>query len=186
MPTMKPMGTPGKCPAHHRPWTAEEDELLINLYGKKTVAEMAKLLPAPGRSVYAVKTRLSDLRERFPDLIGYIRHLWTQEQDNFLRKNRHTMTAKEIGNRLTPRRTESAVMSRAIYLGISLRKYGDNLPQTRHKDEDVNFIRELRDRYGLTFPEIGEKFDFSKDTTKRLYYCRHTAIDAIAREYLPR
>ncbi|EAN4463835.1 SANT/Myb domain-containing protein [Salmonella enterica] len=183
---LKPMGTPGKCPAHHRPWTAEEDELLINLHGKKTVAEMAKLLPAPRRSVYAVKTRLSDLRERFPELIGYIRHLWTQEQDNFLRKNRLTMTAREIGNRLTPRRTESAVMSRAIYLGISLRKYGDNLPQTRYKDEDVNFIRELRDRYGLPFPEIGEKFDFSKDTTKRLYYHRHTAIDAIAREYLPR
>ncbi|EJB8843248.1 AsnC family protein, partial [Salmonella enterica] len=66
-------------------------------------------------------------------------------------------------------------MSRAIYLGISLRKYGDNLPQTRYKDEDVNFIRELRDRYGLAFPEIGEKFDLSKDTTKRLYYHRHTA-----------
>ncbi|EAM4262973.1 AsnC family protein [Salmonella enterica] len=186
MMTLKPMGTPGKCPAHHRPWTAEEDELLINLHGKKTAAEMAKLLPPPGRYVYAVKTRLSDLRERFPDLIGYIRHLWTQEQDNFLRKNRHTMTAKEIGNRLTPRRTESAVMSRAIHIGVSLYKCGDNLPQTRHKDEDVNFIRELRDRYSLTFPEIGEKFDLSKDTTKRLYYCRHTAIDAIARECLPR
>ncbi|EBC1350147.1 AsnC family protein [Salmonella enterica] len=183
---LKPMRTPGKCPAHHRPWTAEEDELLINLHGKKTVAEMAKLLPAPGRSVYAVKTRLRDLRERFPELIGYIRHLWTQEQDNFLRKNRHTMTAKEIGNRLTPRRTGNAVMSRAIYLGISLYKCGDNLPQTRYKDEDINLIRELRDRYSLTFKEIGGKFGLSKDITIWLYHHRLTAIDAIAREHLPR
>ncbi|EAP2381576.1 AsnC family protein [Salmonella enterica] len=186
MTLLKPMGTPGKCPAHRRPWTAEEDELLINLHGKKTTAEMAKLLPAPGRSVYAVKTRISDLRERFPELIGYIRHLWTQEQDNFLRKNRHTMTAKEIGNRLTPRRTESAVMSRAIYIGVSLYKCGDNLPQTRHRDEDVNLIRELRDSSCLTLKEIGGKFDLSKDVTIWLYHRRHTAADAIAREYLPR
>ncbi|ECH9429809.1 AsnC family protein [Salmonella enterica subsp. enterica] len=183
---LKPVGTPGKCPAHRRPWTAEEDELLINLYGKKTTAEIAKLLPAPGRSAYAVKTRLSDLRERFPELIGYIRHPWTQEQDNFLRKNRHTMTAKEISNQLTPRRTESAVMSRAIYLGISLYKCGDNLSHTRHKDEDVKLIRELRDRFNLTFREIGKKFGLSKDITVWLYHHRHTAIDAIAREYLPR
>ncbi|ECH9261503.1 hypothetical protein AVA06_003301 [Salmonella enterica subsp. enterica] len=94
---LPPMGIPGVCPAHRRPWTSEEDELLINLHGKKTAAEIAKLLPAPGRSVSAVKTRQQDLRERFPDLIGYIHHPWTQEHDNFLRKNRHTMTAEEIG-----------------------------------------------------------------------------------------
>lgn len=183
---LKPVGTPGQCPAHRRPWTAAEDELLINLYGKKTTAEITKLLPAPGRSFYAVKTRLRDLRERFPELIGYIRHSWTQEHDNFLRKNRHTMTAKEIGNRLTPRRTESAVMSRAIYLGISLYKCGDNLPCTRHKDEDVELLRELRDSSNLTFKEIGRRFDISKDMAVWLYHHRLTAADAIAREYLPR
>ncbi|EAY1186683.1 AsnC family protein [Salmonella enterica] len=183
---LPPMRTPGKCPAHLRPWTAEEDGLLISLCGKKTVAEMVKLLPAPGRSFYAVKTRLRDLRARFPELIDYVRLPWTQEHDNFLRKNRHTMTAKEIGNRLTPRRTEDAVMSRAIRLGISLYKCGDNLPQTRHKDEDVKFIRELRDRFNLTFREIGEKFGLGADMTVWLYHHRHTAIDAIAREYLPR
>ncbi|EAW1261743.1 AsnC family protein [Salmonella enterica] len=183
---LKPMGTPGKCPAHHRPWTPEEDELLANLYGKKTVAEMVKLLPPPGRSFYAVKTRLSDLRERFPDLIGRIKHPWAPEHDHFLRRNRHTMTAKEIGNRLTPRRTESAVMSRAFYLGISLYKCGDNLPHTRHKDEDVILVRELRDQSSLTFGEIGERFGISKDMAIWLYHHRHTAIDAIAREYLPR
>ncbi|EAM2929452.1 hypothetical protein Q3P76_003135 [Salmonella enterica] len=36
---LKPMGTPGKCPAHLRAWTAEDDELLINLYPSMKKAE---------------------------------------------------------------------------------------------------------------------------------------------------
>nr|EDU9551453.1 AsnC family protein [Salmonella enterica subsp. enterica] len=183
---LPPMGTPGKCPAHLRAWTPEEDELLISLYGKKTVAEMVKLLPAPGRSFHAVKIRLRGLRERFPDLIGYIQPPWTQEHDNFLRKNCHTMIAEEIGNRLTPRRTKASVTNRAVRLGISLYKCGDNLPRTRHKDEDVILIRELYDNYDLSFKEVGRRFDLSKNMTAWLYHHRHTAIDAIAREYLPR
>ncbi|EHL5405193.1 AsnC family protein [Salmonella enterica] len=183
---LKPLGTPGKCPAHLRPWTAAEDELLISMYGKKTIAEMVKLLPAPGRSFYAVQIRIRDLRERFPDLIGYINPTWTQEHDNFLRKNCHTMTAEEIGNRLTPRRTKASVTLRAFRLGISLYKCGDALPITRHKDEDVKLIRELRDRFNLTFCEIGEKFGICESMTSWLYHHRHTAIDAIAREHLPR
>ncbi|EEI9680862.1 AsnC family protein [Salmonella enterica] len=183
---LKPMGTPGICPVHCRPWTAAEDTLLINLYGKKTAAEMAALLSAPGRSVFAVKKRLGGLRKRFPEQIGYIHHPWMQEHDRFIYKNRHTMTAKEIGNQLTPRRAKEAVIQRALHLGISLYKCGDSLPYTRHKDEDVKLIRELRDRYNLTFREIGEKFDISKGVIRWLYHHRHTAIDAIAREYLPR
>ncbi|EAA2733727.1 AsnC family protein [Salmonella enterica subsp. enterica] len=182
---LPPMGIPGVCPAHRRPWTLEEDELLIKLHGKKTAAEIAKLLPAPGRSVSAVKTRQQDLRERFPELIGYIHHPWTQEHDNFLRKNRHTMTAEEIGNRLTPRRTEVSVSCRAARLGISLYKCGDNLPRTRHKDKDVIFIRELRDSSELTFKEIGGKFGLSKDMAVWLYHHRLTADYAIVRELLP-
>ncbi|HGB5892424.1 TPA: AsnC family protein [Salmonella enterica subsp. enterica serovar Kottbus] len=183
---LKPMGTPGKCPAHHRPWTPEEDELLINLYGKKTMAAMVKLLPAPGRSFYAARKRLSKLRECFPERIGRIKHPWTPKDDSFLRKNRYTMTAKEIGNRLTPRRTEDAVTGRAAYLGVSLYKCGDNLSYTRYKDEDVKLLRELRDQYSLTFSEIGRKFGTSKELTRWLYHHRLTAADAIAREYLPR
>ncbi|HIF3098364.1 TPA: AsnC family protein [Salmonella enterica] len=183
---LPPMGTLGKCPAHLRPWTAEEDELLINLYGKKTVAEIAACLPAPGRSFYAVKFRIRELRQRFPERFGYINHPWTPEHDRFLRRNRYTMTAKEIGNRLTPRRTEKSVTRRAKRLGISLYKCGDNLPQTRYKDEDVKLLRALRDESSLTFDEIGEKFGVSESTAAWLYHHRHTAIDAIAREYLPR
>ncbi|ENF1717252.1 SANT/Myb domain-containing protein [Salmonella enterica] len=182
---LPPMGIPGVCPAHRRPWTSEEDELLIKLHGKKTAAEIAKLLPAPGRSFYAVQIRIRDLREHFPDLIGYINPPWTQEHDNFLRKNCHTMTAEEIGNRLTPRRTKASVTLRAFRLGISLYKCGDNLPRTRHKDKDVIFIRELRDSSDLTFKEIGGKFGLSKDMTVWLYHHRLTADYAIARELLP-
>lgn len=183
---LKPMGTPGKCPAHERAWTPEEEELVISLYGKKSLTEIAALLPEPGRSADAVSHKLQFLRERFPDQIGYMRPRYTQEQDNFIRKNCHTMTAEEIGNQLTPRRTRDSVMHRAKRLGISLYKCGDNLPQTRYKDEDVELIRELRDRSDLTFKEIGGKFAINKDTTRWLYNHRLTTIDAIAREYLPR
>ncbi|HFW4797591.1 TPA: SANT/Myb-like DNA-binding domain-containing protein [Salmonella enterica subsp. diarizonae serovar 60-67:z35:-] len=179
------MGRPGKCPANVRPWTPEEDELLIKLYGKKTTAEIAARLPAPGRSFYAVRKRLGKLRERFPERIGRIKHPWTPKDDSFLRRNRYTMTAKEIGNRLTPRRTEDAVTGRAAYLGVSLYKCGDNLSYTRHKDEDVKLLRELRDQYSLTFSEIGRKFGISKELTRWLYHHRLTAADAIARELLP-
>ncbi|EJJ3924141.1 AsnC family protein [Salmonella enterica] len=183
---LKPMGTPGKSPAHLRAWTAEEDELLASLYRKKTKAEIAALLPAPGRSACAVEFRIRELRTRYPDRFSYIRCPWTREQDNFIRKNRHAMTAEEIGNQLTPRRTRNAVIHRARHLGISLYKCGDNAPHSRHKDEDVVLIRELRDRYSLPFHEIGGKFGISKNTIAWLYYRRHTAADAIAREYLPR
>ncbi|HFW3087550.1 TPA: SANT/Myb-like DNA-binding domain-containing protein [Salmonella enterica subsp. enterica serovar Reading] len=183
---LKPLGAPGECPAHVRPWTPEEDELLANLYGKKTAVEIAARLPAPGRTIYAVRNRIDTLRELFPGHFGHVCHRWTPEDDRFLRRNRFTMTAKEIGNRLTPRRTEKAVTGRADRLGISLRKYGDNLPHTRYKDEDVKLLRELRDKSSLTFEEIGEKFDISENTAGYLYHRRHTADDAIAREYLPR
>ncbi|EJE9857994.1 hypothetical protein M5849_004206 [Salmonella enterica] len=96
---LKPMGTPGKCPAHLRPWTAEEDKLLVNLYPHK---------------------------------------------------------------------------------------YGDFHHCTKYQDSDVELTRQLRDEYNLKFREIGEKFDISAYYCQRLYHRRHTAIDAIAREYLPR
>ncbi|ENY5857457.1 SANT/Myb-like DNA-binding domain-containing protein [Salmonella enterica subsp. enterica serovar Bareilly] len=183
---LKPMGTPGKCPAHERAWTPEEEELVISLYGKKSLTEIAALLPEPGRSADAVAHKLQFLRERLPDQIGYMRPRYTQEQDNFIRKNCHTMTAEEIGNQLTPRRTKDSVMHRARRLGISLYKCGDNSPHTKYEDEDVELIRGLRDGSDLTFKEIGGKFDLSKNMTAWLYHHRLTAADAIVREYLPR
>ncbi|HDN7458587.1 TPA: SANT/Myb domain-containing protein [Salmonella enterica subsp. enterica serovar Eastbourne] len=183
---LKPMGMPGKCPAHERAWTPEEDELLINLYGKKTAAEIAAHLPAPGRTICAVKRRMDTLHKRFSGRLGYICHRWTPEDIRFLRRNCHTMTAKEIGNRLKQRRTERAVMIKANRLGISLYKCGDNHPSTLHKDEDVKLLRELRDKSDLTFEEIGGKFDISENVAHWLYNGRMTADDAIAREYLPR
>ncbi|HAK8205241.1 TPA: AsnC family protein, partial [Salmonella enterica] len=183
---LKPRGTPGKCPAHVRAWTPEEDELLINLHGKKTAAEIAARLPAPGRSISAVRGRTYILSKRFPDRFDYICHPWTPEDDRFLRRNCHTMTAKEIGNRLTPRRTQRAVTLRAYRLGISLFKCGDNHPRARYKDEDVKLLRELRDQSSLTFDKIGEKFDTSEGVAFWLCNGRMTADEAIAREYLPR
>ncbi|HAK8205320.1 TPA: SANT/Myb domain-containing protein, partial [Salmonella enterica] len=169
-----------------RAWTPEEDELLINLHGKKTAAEIAARLPAPGRTVVAVKRRMDTLHKRFPGRLGYICHHWTPEDIRFLRRNRFTMTAREIGNLLTPRRTEHAVMIKANRLGIRLDKCGDNRHGTRHKDEDVKLLRELRDQSSLTYEEIGGKFDISESVAYWLCNGRMTADEAIAREYLLR
>ncbi|EJB9128603.1 AsnC family protein, partial [Salmonella enterica] len=49
---LKPMRTPGKCPAHLRTWTPEEDELLVTLYPHMTSAQIATM---QDRSIKAVE-----------------------------------------------------------------------------------------------------------------------------------
>ncbi len=41
---LKPMGTPGVAPAHVKPWTQQEDELLATLYHSHTAPELTKHL----------------------------------------------------------------------------------------------------------------------------------------------
>ena len=178
---LPPMGTPGKCPAHLRPWTQAEDELLLSLSGKMLLREIAELLPE--RTPHAIACRASYLRQRFPGRIpGIIRH-WTAQDDRFIRRHRHSLTARQMAQHLD--RTMDAVKARARSLGISLFKCGDLHPCTRHSDEDVALIRELRDA-GMHFREIAEKFDLSQVAVRYLCYRRLTAVDAITRELLPK
>ncbi|ELO6028316.1 SANT/Myb-like DNA-binding domain-containing protein [Salmonella enterica] len=113
---LKPMGTPGKCPAHLRPWTTEEDELLISLFGKKTAAEIAALLPSK-RTPAATLKRIQMLRELYPDRVGYICRRFTRAEDNFIRENCHTMTIAEVAAHLN--RAYTSVKSRRGTLGVS-------------------------------------------------------------------
>ncbi|EBR2769271.1 hypothetical protein B5V48_26445 [Salmonella enterica] len=174
-----PMGTPGKCPAHITPWTTEQDELLINLYPSVTCHQIAHLL---GRSINAVKSRVSLLRDM--GQLTYKRPQLTPEQLRFIRSQHHKATIPEVAAILGV--TPSTVWRRNKKQNISYRKCGDLHPLTKHTDSDVELIRQLRDNYNLTFREIGEKFNISRDTCRYLYRYRQTAADAIAREYLPR
>ncbi|EEG5394310.1 AsnC family protein [Salmonella enterica subsp. enterica] len=176
---LKPMGTPGKCPAHCRTWTPEEDELLVNLYPSMTCNQIAITI---GRSVSSVSHRVTLLREQ--ERIPYKHRPLTPAQHRFIRDNRHTMTIKAVATTLGV--GVSTVKYAARTMGISYRKYGDMHPRTKYPDSDIEFIRQLRDEHNLTFRKIGEKFDIHPLTCWKLYTNHLTAIDAIAREYLPR
>ncbi|ECL8678717.1 AsnC family protein [Salmonella enterica] len=177
--TLKPMGTPGKCPAHVRPWTAEDDELLINLYPSMKKKQVAIML---GRTASAVAHRVCILQDagRLP----YKKPRLTPEQRRFIRDNRHSMTIKAIAALLGVSTSTVKYTNRAT--GVSYRKCGDMHPRTKYPDSDVELIRRLHDEYNLTFRELGEKFDIHPATCWQLYAYRQTAADTIAREYLPR
>ncbi|HCM4642890.1 TPA: AsnC family protein [Salmonella enterica subsp. enterica serovar Panama] len=176
---LKPMGTPGKCPAHVRPWTAEDDELLINLYPSMKKKQVAIVL---GRTASAVAHRVLLLQDmgRLP----YKKPRLTPEQRRFIRDNCRTMTIKTVAALLG--KSESTIKYTNRATGVSYQKCGDTHPRTKYPDSDVELIRQLRDEYNLTFRELGEKFDIHPAVCWQLYAYRKTAIDAIAREYLPR
>ncbi|EEM2237957.1 AsnC family protein [Salmonella enterica] len=175
---LEPMGTPGKCPVCVRAWTPEEGELLIALYPFMTCKEITKYLNRSERGIRA--------RARLFIQAGMLtakHNPFTPDEDAFIRANRHSMTFSEVGAHL--KRRADTVGHRARYLGISYRKTGDFHHATKYPDSDVDLICALRDD-GLTFPCIAEKFEMPRATARSLYYTRQTAIDTIAREYMPR
>ncbi|EAY8716924.1 AsnC family protein [Salmonella enterica] len=176
---LEPMGIPGICPKHERAWTPEEYELLISLHQSMTYKEMTQQI---GRSATAIKFRAAFLRQQ--GRLKYKCRPFTPSEDVFIRANRHNMTLREVSDHLG--RYKSSVTFRAALLGVSYRKLGDSHRSKKYPDSDVELIRQLRNEYNLTFREIGEKFDLSPDTCWQLCHRRHTAIDAIAREYMPR
>lgn len=180
---LPPMGIPGVCPAHCRAWTPEEDELLISLHGKKTPAEIAPLLPAPGRTKYAIQKRMDILLARYPDRMSRIRRPYTPKEDNFIRKHCQVMTAAEIAKHLDDR-SMSSVHERARAIGVSLAKFGEQHPKARYPDELVIRVQDWRDDLNLTFKEIGRRLNIPGSTAWSLYN-RLTADYAIARELLP-
>lgn len=176
---LKPMGIPGKCPAHLRAWTEKEDELLISLFPLMTCAEIAIQI---GRGLKAIEKRVGMHRQagRLP----YKYRHFTPEDDAFIKANRHVLSASDMAVHLG--RKQDDIRHRASALGISLRKYGNFCHLTKYSDEDVELIRQLRDEFNLPFKEIAEKFETSRDYASQLYHKRLTANYAIVREYLPR
>ncbi|HAK3332741.1 TPA: AsnC family protein [Salmonella enterica] len=176
---LPPMATPGKCPAHVREWTPEEEELLISLYPSMTIQQIATVM---GRGVSAIGCRVSLLRNA--GRLSYKQTRLTPEQRRFIRDNRRKMTVDEVAAAMGISRDVVDHNIRAM--NISYRKYGDEHPLKTYPDSYVELIRQLRDEYNLTFTEIGEKFDLSRHVCRYLYARRMTADYAIAREYLPR
>lgn len=180
---LKPMGTPGKCPAHCRAWTVEHDNFLVKNYSVMNIADIAAALC---RTTSAIECRSRVLRNKgVPVPYRNKRRPLTPKEKQFIRDNRYTMTAPQMAACLN--RHEVTIKKTAKKIGVSLRKSGDHNPSTRYKDEDVRLIRALReDTPPMSLREIGGKFEISTSTARRLCTRRYTTDDAIAREYLPR
>ncbi|EAA6550526.1 AsnC family protein [Salmonella enterica subsp. diarizonae] len=182
---LKPMGIPGICPKHERAWTPEEDELLISLYGKKTMAEIVPLLPAPGRTLYAIAKRLEVLRCLYPDRVSCLLRRYTREEDDFILKNCHTMTIAEVASHLVDRNPRS-VQARASVIGAKFYKCGERRHNARYTDDFVIRVQGWRDDLSLTFGEIDRRLGLPRMTAWRLYHERLTADYAISKQYMPR
>ncbi|EGR7329415.1 SANT/Myb domain-containing protein [Salmonella enterica] len=179
---LKPMGIPGVCPAHLRAWTAEEDELLINLHNVMTAKEITSLLPK--RTFSAISRRIFILRQLYPDRVSYIKRPYTPKEDKFIRDNYQTMTAKEIAGYLN-RSWKSVAVRARDGLGISFYKCGERHPNSKYPDDLTIRVQEWRDEFNLSFGEIDRRLGTPKTTARHLY-SRPTADYAIARGYLPR
>ncbi|ECH1123008.1 hypothetical protein FPE89_01325 [Salmonella enterica subsp. diarizonae] len=180
---LKPMGKPGEAPTYAIPWTIEEDELVIGLYGTMTIREITTFLPR--RTFNAVNTRIGVLRQLYPDRMECIKRPYSLEEDKFIRDNCQTMTVKEIAGHLN-RSPKSVELRGNNGLNISFYKCGERSVNAKYADDIVIRTQELRDDLNLTFVEIERRLGLPKATARRLYHRRLTADYAISRQYMPR
>ncbi len=180
---LKPMGIPGKAPAHVKAWTQQEDDLLITLYPQHTARDIAGRL---GRSYEGVRGRISRLREQ--GRIGIKQQRLSDEMIATLIRNRHTRSLKELAH--MAKVSTRTVTNRLRALGYSLIKCGELHKNAVYSDCIVEIINQLRDEQGLTFREIAQRLSHelqpnpTPTLAQRLYW-RCTASDAVLRELLP-
>ncbi|EFS9261277.1 hypothetical protein HWQ91_002333 [Salmonella enterica] len=156
----------------YKPWTDEERRFVAENYRKYRSAELARRM---GRTQSSVRQQAHKM--------GVTRHFWRPEELHFLVVSAGTMTVSRIAAVLG--RTPRSVASVAWLNGISLYKCGDNHPGTRISDADVLLMRELADA-GLSYAEIGRKFDVCLSEAYRLCNYRKIAADAVVHNLLPR
>ncbi|HDT1354199.1 TPA: hypothetical protein QHR93_003545 [Citrobacter freundii] len=180
---LKPLGTPGKCPAYLRAWSAQDDKIIVDNFPQLTAKEMAPLL---NRSVEAIRVRIVLLRSR-GEIKCYRFRPYTKDEKAFIFLHSQDMTVNEVAHHLG-----RTVYSLEDFIGrhkVSFAKFGDHHHHSLVSDEDVCLIRELRDgdpSHPVPFREISEKFGISVATAKYAYYYRLTADYRMAHELLPR
>lgn len=177
----KKRGTPGVAPRHVHAWSSAEDNLLISLYSKFTISEVARQM---GRPVGGVNRRIRILRRNNPGLLAK-KHLFTEYEENFIRQNCKTLTVNQVATSLG--RQPGDITQKALRMGVSFFKCGDMHHSTQLSDSDVMLIRELRDDPNgrqLMFREIAEKFNITPRQAWRAYSERLTAVDITSRELL--
>ncbi|EGQ4846563.1 DNA-binding protein [Escherichia coli] len=177
------MGTPGVAPAHAKPWTQQEDEMLISLYPECNTRQITEQIQ---RTNDAVMHRLSFLRDR--GLIGRKKKTLNAKEIAFLIENRRTRTARELAAEVgcTIRTVQVHLKKR----GYSLRKCGGLHHLTRYSDHLVELVTELHDEQHMTFAMIAKHINHTlqiKVTTRTasFLYGRRTAADAVLYELSP-
>ncbi len=184
MRNFKPMGTPGIAPAQKKPWTQQEDELLISLYPDHSTWQMAERIQ---RTRSAVAYRILFLRDR--GLIARKRKApLSTEAIAFLIKNRHGKTAQKLA--LEAGCSECTVRDTLHKRGYSLKKCGESHHVARYSDHLCELVTELRDRHNMTFSAIAKHINSTmqmhiNDDTAFHLYNRRTAADAVLYELLP-
>ncbi|OSK22858.1 putative copper P-type ATPase [Escherichia coli M056] len=180
---LKPMGTPGKAPAHAKPWTQQEDELLISLYPDHTTRQMMEHLQ---RTLPAIKHRLALLRQR--TMVGIKKKPLSREALAILIRDRHIKTAQELADEVgcSPHTVKHILNKR----GYRLQKCGENHPSARYSDHLVELITELRDGHDMRFSAITKHINSTMQMHLNVdmvihLYSRRTAADAVLYELLP-
>ncbi|HGW3964280.1 hypothetical protein [Salmonella enterica] len=180
---LKPLGVPGKCPAHLRAWSALDDKFIVDNFPQLTAKEMASRV---NRSVEAVRVRIVLLRSR-GEIKCYRFRPYTKDEKAFIYLHSQDMTVNEMAHHLG--RTIWSLEDFIYRHRISFAKFGDHHHCCLVSDEDVSLIRELRDSdplHPVPFREISEKFGIKVATAKQVYYYRLTADYRTAHELLPR
>ena len=94
-----------------RCWTNDEIEILIKNYPIKPMGEMVKLLPNRTRIAILRQAQIQGLKSFF-----YLNHLYSQDEDNYLKQHYLEFTNEELGNKL--HRSSKGVAQRLRILNL--------------------------------------------------------------------
>lgn len=94
-----------------RHWTGEEIEILVKNYSIKPMREIMKLLPNRTRTAILGQARTQNLKSFF-----YLNHLYSQEEDGYLKQHYLEETNQELGKKLN--RSPHSIGQRLRVLGL--------------------------------------------------------------------
>ena len=138
------------------PYSESELQTIKSYWGKLPAKEIALIT---GRSIFSVRNKAKAMG------LAKFRH-FNKEQTEFIRINASKLSAEEIGNFIG--RSKTSVIYKAKHSGIRLTKTGKDNPSSKLTDQDIDYIRELREDYGLTLKNIADKFEVHEGTISKI------------------
>ncbi len=145
-------------------WTQEQDNIVIDNFGKMPAYEIGKLI---GRTDKAISARVKILRKVHNlKLQGYKFENWTGEEINFLRKNYSVLQADDIAKHLG--KTVNAIRGKADRLNIRVGvRISTILKKQELKQTDKGYVRKATGSGGIHLLDLREstcRFPFDDKT----------------------